>query len=575
MAWPTGYTLNDRLVLQGTTLGSFVVYVKGSDLSPQFWANVRTDGGDIRASLDDETTELPIQVAYFDYATETARIFVGPVSKVNGTAIRLWVNGTDTAVSVSATYGRNAVWANFRAVLHLQEAVNNTSDGYVDSTGNGYDGTGTSMSITAPTGKLEGKCQEFDGTADYISLGISLGTLMGATTQYVTAWASTDVSGSTHGNQYQGRWVWADAGGYIGDSLVNATDGAYPTGDKWWAYNYPTIITTVGATYSTSTWTHRVFRHAGGTLYLHQNGSSIGSVTSGDTSNTAGQMTIGNGYSFSSTPFWDGKIDEIRFANTDLGADYAGEDYTNQNDTASYYTVTAMGGGPFEEDPAEGATVGEATHSNVQRPISESASTGEAARPSIERPIPESAAVSETVVANTIRNVVVTDSMVLVDEGTYPIENETVIAKARHEILTIAETISRAALTLAYSLSDTVLISESPKRYREVSVADTVAAAEALARVFLVTVTDTFASSEGTTEDYKKYLADTALVAEVVAHQLVLSRTVTDSAAATEAAAKLLASIRPTGGGVTEGNGGMPPTACSEQVRDPFTLDEL
>ncbi|GAG31726.1 unnamed protein product, partial [marine sediment metagenome] len=74
--------------------------------------------------------------------------------------------------AVTATYGRNNVWSNsYAAVWHLEEEVGGTgtSNLYVDSTGNGYDGD-DQVTATGQTGKL-GSGQELDGAVDFIDMG--------------------------------------------------------------------------------------------------------------------------------------------------------------------------------------------------------------------------------------------------------------------------------------------------------------------------------------------------------------------------------------------------------------------
>lgn len=67
------------------------------------------------------------------------------------------------------------VWdSNFKIVQHLQESAT-TSDAYIDSTSNNYDGTATSTYAAAnldATGKIDG-ANEFDGTDEFIDIGAS------------------------------------------------------------------------------------------------------------------------------------------------------------------------------------------------------------------------------------------------------------------------------------------------------------------------------------------------------------------------------------------------------------------
>lgn len=344
MAWPTGYTLYDQLVVDGAkvggssgTLTAYVTYISGATLSSQFWANVKSDGGDIRASLDDGTTEIPVQVVTIDTSGHTAEIYVKcNLDKSTGGTIRLWYNGSDSAVAANATYGSQNVWTGYSAVYHLQEAVNNSAGGYLDSTANAYHATGTSMSLTAANGNIAGKCQDFDGTADYISTGKTVAQLMSAATGSITCWLNSDASFFSDANPYRGECVVGDhPGRYCG------IYGQTSSGNKLSIYNYEGGNDTVSTVVTSGTWYHAAWRHASGTLYSSVNGST-GSVASGSTDDTTSTFRIGSAEDSGFGKYFNGKIDEVRFSSADLGADWITTEYNNQSDPATFYAVTAM-----------------------------------------------------------------------------------------------------------------------------------------------------------------------------------------------------------------------------------------
>lgn len=344
MAFPTGYTLYDQLVIDGAkvggssgTLTDYVVYISGATLSAQFQSTVRSDGGDIRATLDDGTTQLPVEVVFIDTATDVAEIHVKcSPDKSTGLTIRLWYNGTDTQVAANSTYGSQNVWTKYSAVYHLNEAVNNTASGYLDATANAFHGTGTSMSITAPTGKLAGKCQDFDGTADFITTSKLVSDLMSASTGSITCWVNSDAAFFSDANPYRGECAVGDhTDRYLG--IYGHTN----SGNKLSIYNYDSGADVVSTVVSSGTWYHAAWRHAGGTLYSSVNGST-GSTASGNTGATSFTFRIGSAEDGGLGKFWNGKIDEVRFSASDLGADWVTTEYNNQSDPATFYAVTAM-----------------------------------------------------------------------------------------------------------------------------------------------------------------------------------------------------------------------------------------
>lgn len=208
MAFPTGWSRKCKLTIQNAqvpgALTDFPVPVLRTNLpdeicDPSGSNNAQTDGGDIRFSSDvTGTAQLACEVVSFGHDTTTGagdaaveiHVKVPSVSATVDTDIYIWYNtaGTDSQPAVSDTYGRDAVWSNgYEAVLHLQEAVNNTANGYADSTGNGHDGTGNSMALSESACQM-GNGQNFDGSADYITLS---GTFDLSAAHTVQAGAST------------------------------------------------------------------------------------------------------------------------------------------------------------------------------------------------------------------------------------------------------------------------------------------------------------------------------------------------------------------------------------------------
>jgi len=113
-------------------------------------------------SDSDKTTELAREIVSADI------IYVKIPSLSVSSVIYIDYDGVRSDYGVTDTYGRNNVWTEFVAVWHLQEAVNTTTDGYIDSTGNSP-GTGVSMALAAVTSPV-GDAQDFDGSSDRIDI---------------------------------------------------------------------------------------------------------------------------------------------------------------------------------------------------------------------------------------------------------------------------------------------------------------------------------------------------------------------------------------------------------------------
>lgn len=322
-------------------LTDYPVYVSLASLPAGFHSHVNSDGGDIRVTKSDGSTEVPRELVFYDSSADTGELFFkadGTLSSSSDTDFYIYYGNSGASNPANdATYGRENVWKSaYTGVYHLQEAANNTASGYKDSTANHRNGTGFSMALTAPQGKLAGKGQEFDGANDGIQLTGTINNYITNSTGTVTAWALSDITGDSVAQPYLARWVWADSGGYLGVGIANISGT-----DRVRAYSFAGGNDAAAATYSTAAWMHLAFRHAGGALYLYKDGSVTSDGSANNTDDVSGALYLAFGYSSGSTPYWDGKIDEVRFANTDLGANWITTEYNNTNSPGTFYTVGA------------------------------------------------------------------------------------------------------------------------------------------------------------------------------------------------------------------------------------------
>lgn len=312
-------------------LTDFPVYVDLADLPAEFHTNVnQTDARDIRVTTSDEVTEVAREVVFYDSTTDTGELhFIAPaLSNASDTEFYIYYgNPAATEPAAGAANGKNNVWTNgYAGVWHLDEAVNNNADGYLDSSGTGNDGTGSSMAISAPTGKI-GDGQEFDGTADAIncaddaSLDITQGTL--------SCWINTSDAGTTY------RGILVREGNYA----MFMKDNEFMFYDWGGGGEHFT-----GVSPNNGAWRHLslVFDSgvaSGSTFYI--DGSSVGTAT----------MTIGGDPSFplegfhigsaTAQQFFAGKIDEARLINGMLTSTWISTEYNNQNDPSTFYSVGA------------------------------------------------------------------------------------------------------------------------------------------------------------------------------------------------------------------------------------------
>ena len=124
-----------------------------------FWNNVSEDGGNIRlCSAGDGTEQLPLDIVSFDKVAKTCVIWTRkPSYNGSGSLYLFFGKAGETQPPVTDPFGRNAVWADYEAVLHLNDAE------WTDSTGNGYDGTG-SVSVVSTDNPFGSTWAKFDQT---------------------------------------------------------------------------------------------------------------------------------------------------------------------------------------------------------------------------------------------------------------------------------------------------------------------------------------------------------------------------------------------------------------------------
>jgi len=260
-------------------------------------------------------TEMHVKVPSL---TSTVEIFVD------------W-DGVRADYAVGATYGRNAVWVDYEGVWHLGEAVNNSSDGYLDSTGNGNHGTGRSMALAAvdsPTGKG----QDFDGAADGITVPSSSSIDAPTTNQKLTisSWIKKDAVGGTPQDYIVGGLnTYSIIHGYVRNTYELFSSGLrYTIG----------VVTDTDWNYIATS-----FDNSANTSISSVNGSNSTSSEGGSLSTASNNFIIG---AASASNNFNGKISEVRVRSDVLSGNWFTTEYNNQNAEATFWgTWTDAGGG--------------------------------------------------------------------------------------------------------------------------------------------------------------------------------------------------------------------------------------
>jgi len=190
-------------------LTDYPVYIDLSDM-PAAWRDVVTNGwGDIRCYKSDWTTELAREVVSCDTATNNWELHVKyswTLSSSVDTDIKIVVDWISTEPAAWSTYGSEAVWSDYKAVYHMNEASGNIAD----ATGNGNTGT-ANWNPTYSQSWIFWSAIDLDWTWDYFEI---------ATSPFLSSTFS--IQALVKSNDWTNRWVvyWefvgTDTKNYIG-----------------------------------------------------------------------------------------------------------------------------------------------------------------------------------------------------------------------------------------------------------------------------------------------------------------------------------------------------------------------
>ena len=240
----------------------------------------------------------------------------------SSTELYVEYDGIAADYGVATSFGRDAVWGDYKFVAHLETLI--------DSTGNQ---TITNSGAVAATGKVGG-AYDFD-SGDYMTAG-TFSTASGAYTWDV--WISHGtLSSSTHFifDSLSGRAALSLR--RTGPSGVTVNDSvSFFDGSSW---NNTNQAPGVG-------WHKITLVSSGSGVSIYVDGSSV-------FSNSASMNSMGSDFGLSanigdlSISAYAGLLDEAKVTESQRSTDWITTEYNNQNDVASFWgTVTDAGGDP-------------------------------------------------------------------------------------------------------------------------------------------------------------------------------------------------------------------------------------
>lgn len=112
-AWEVTVTVVSGKVASDLT--GFPLFIDLANMPANFWSNVNTGGGDIRAFVG--PTQLPVDVVTINIGANTGILFVKtPLAAASNTVITILGDGVSSADAATDPYGRNAVWSDYIVV---------------------------------------------------------------------------------------------------------------------------------------------------------------------------------------------------------------------------------------------------------------------------------------------------------------------------------------------------------------------------------------------------------------------------------------------------------------------------
>lgn len=345
MAWyDPSWTYRVKVTVDHTKVAAdltdFPVYVNLANLPSGFFTNVKSDGGDIRVTTSNGTTEVPREVVAISTGGSTGELHFkasGTLSSSSDTFYYIYYgNSGASEPAVTATYGRNNVWTDYAAVFHMNQDPSGTAPQMIDSTGT-YSGTsaGTMTSADLVSGKI-GNGIDFDGTNDEIDIGTTP-HFSNATAMTWSCWANPTgtlrclMAKGTNSSPYEGVNFFSDSG-TVKLSFVPSTGlaGQIVRGTGGSSYNDGTLRL-LTATYAGD--------NSASSIHLYANGSADDGTASGTWSGsqvTTRRLKIAerdgglNGNNI---------IDEVRMRFAVLSSNWISTEYNNQNSPSTFYTV--------------------------------------------------------------------------------------------------------------------------------------------------------------------------------------------------------------------------------------------
>lgn len=318
------------------------------DMPPEFWANVKADGGDMRFVKDDLATAIYHRLIFIDTSTGKGLVAVAQPHGTSGASVN--VDSYVFVGNASATSPGISPFPNTLQGLWMLQEAPTSANAVFDWSGNDRSSTSIAGSMTSGDLITDGphsglKSLDFDSNDRVVLPSTIFDACETASAFTFYAWAKPEDEDTDVGlfaseiNQFQ--FLHKNSGAMFAALRYSTNSGdALADSGSWqdWLLDEWAMV-------------HVVWD--GSTLKIYHNGVERASVTATSVRSTTANFSLGRGYSL----FWRGKIGETGMMSNALSADQIVTMRTNVNDAAFWlieeYTGGG-GGGPTIQDRTRG-----------------------------------------------------------------------------------------------------------------------------------------------------------------------------------------------------------------------------
>ncbi len=354
---PADFRSTRKLVFNTTKTGANVsnnvtnypLLVRLSAANGGFIDSVQNNAPDIRFLDGDGTTWLNYVVERWDKTVDSAEVWV-MVPQVDGNSDHDFITmyyAQASGVTVPDGHCTSCVFGNYKMVYHLSESPGNGAPQFGDSTGNANSGTAQAGVAGDQVSANSGKGFNLNGSTKYLSTTTSF---VNPTTLTNSVWFKT-------ANAY-------GSGGSILNFGSSQTGSSFGHDRHIWMLNNGKLVfgvyysltgyeITSSSAYNDGNWHQAAVRLSNGTysgMYLFIDGAQAGYLSNTNVDNITGYWRAGydntGGWTSSgsvTSSFFNGTIDEVRIAHSELSNDVIKLDYETQRRTGNLFWNSRSG----------------------------------------------------------------------------------------------------------------------------------------------------------------------------------------------------------------------------------------